>query len=76
MACESDLGDKPPLANEPHLRELGRHQGEWLHVHSTQESAQEIRHHLRFASTGKSFQATFIELKLISCTGTVLMLLM
>ena len=43
----SHLRHEFAFANEPHLRELRRHQGDRLHLHPPQERPQKVCHDLR-----------------------------
>jgi len=52
VASPRHLGDQPPPPYQPHLRVVGRHQGDWIHVHLAQEHSEEVYRHLGPSSTG------------------------
>lgn len=54
MASTSYFGDQLAFANEPYLRVIGRYQRDRLHLHITEECAQEVRHDIGFAGAGTS----------------------
>lgn len=49
---QGHLRGQPAPADQPHLCLLGRHQGDWLHLHPAQERPEEVHLHLRPASSG------------------------
>lgn len=51
VARPSHFGHQPSPPNEPHLRFLRRHQGDWLHLHLAQERSQEVCHDFRFKNS-------------------------
>ena len=59
MASARDFGDESSPANESHLRFVGRHQGDRIHVHFAEKYFEEVYYDFGFENAGEKIVHVF-----------------